>query len=380
MKFDEENYVNVGERFKSPIRRYIKTIILTFFIIIFIFFFLPGVRADVISLNPGGTEEFAVTTDRYIEGFFFGEAAACVPTICASLGYNCGSWDDGCGGTLNCGVCGSGYTCTAGTCVVTVTPPGAAPTPTFNIVVEPTEINIGMEINTNVKRVIRVTNLEASTITIGVSQTNLTNMVILGNTSLTISAGQTVELNVVFAAPGEPGIYTGKIIIYGREVLVALNVKTKLLLFDSNIVVLNENYEVRQGDQLKTLVNIIPMGDLTRLDVTLNFVIKDYTNRVYLTKTETLLVEKQVQLRRNFDTGNLPLGKYVVGLQLVYPGGVAPSSAHFTVIERPISTILGKLILFLIILILIVAIIIIIVLIIRKIKERKQEAVAAAPA
>jgi hypothetical protein len=287
------------------------------------------------------------------------------------LGYNCGSWSDGCGGTLDCGPCASGYTCTAGTCVAEVTGNGVAP-PVANIALNPTEFNIDMEINTNVKRVIKVTNLGTSIITVSVTQQNLDNKVILGDTSLTITAGQTVELDIIFVAPGEPGIYTGRIIIGGRAVLVTLNVKTKLLLFDSNIVVLNKDYKVRQGEKLKTLVTLIPMGDPARLDITLNFVIKDYANRVYLTKSETLLVEEQVQLRRNFDTGNLPIGDYVIGLELVYPGGVAPSSAHFIVVERAISTILGRIILFLIILILIIIIIIIIVLIIRKNKERKH--------
>ena len=40
---------------------------------------------------------------------------------CASLGYECDPWSDGCGGTLSCGTCGSGYTCSAGKCVIIVT-------------------------------------------------------------------------------------------------------------------------------------------------------------------------------------------------------------------------------------------------------------------
>ena len=35
----------------------------------------------------------------------------CTPGTCASLGYGCGTPDDGCGGTLNCGNCSSGYFC-----------------------------------------------------------------------------------------------------------------------------------------------------------------------------------------------------------------------------------------------------------------------------
>lgn len=35
----------------------------------------------------------------------------CVPETCTSLGKQCGSWGDTCGGTLNCGTPPSGYTC-----------------------------------------------------------------------------------------------------------------------------------------------------------------------------------------------------------------------------------------------------------------------------
>jgi hypothetical protein len=44
----------------------------------------------------------------------------CVPTTCSDLNKNCGTVSDGCGGTLNCGTCSTGYTCNAtGQCVVT---------------------------------------------------------------------------------------------------------------------------------------------------------------------------------------------------------------------------------------------------------------------
>jgi hypothetical protein len=41
----------------------------------------------------------------------------CVPATCTSLGKNCESWPNGCGGTLNCGTCGTGETCSNGQCV-----------------------------------------------------------------------------------------------------------------------------------------------------------------------------------------------------------------------------------------------------------------------
>ena len=60
--------------------------------------------------------------------------------------------------------------------------------------------------------------------------------------------------------------------------------------------------------------------------------------------------------KRNFDTGQLPLDKYIVGLELVYPGGVAPSSAHFEVVEKII--LVGEIYLYLTTAILLILIII----------------------
>jgi hypothetical protein len=180
-----------------------------------------------------------------------------------------------------------------------------------------------------------------------------------------------VNLNVVFIAGDETGFFTGKIIIGNEEVLVSINVQTVPLLFDSNIVVLNPDSTVSQKDKLMTQVILIPLGESERMDVTLNFVIKDYLNRVYLTKTETLLVDKQTQLTRGFDIGSLPVGDYVIGLDLVYPNGVAPSSAYFKVVEKSIGTdLFGRIVLFLVIMILFVSIIIVSVLIARRARQR----------
>ena len=329
-------------------------------------------NADVISLNSGGSENIIINPDQNIEGFFF-----CTPNTCASLGYDCGTWADGCGGTLDCSTCASGYTCTAGMCVADAVPPdspggGGPTTPTINLNVTPTEFNIKLAINTNVEKIIKVTNLGSTSTTINIRQQNLEDMIILKETSLSLASGESKNLNVVFVALNQTGIFTGKILIGNKQVLVTLNIKTKLLLFDSNIVVLNKGYKISQGDKLKTQVTLIPMGDDNRLDVTLNYEIKDYEGEIYLTQSETLLVEKQINFKRNFDTGGLPLGKYIIGLELIYPDGVAPSSAHFDVVAKiPID--FANLIFYLIIAILIIAILLVIFLIVKKRKKETSQ-------
>lgn len=276
---------------------------------------------------------------------------------------------------------------------VPVTPPGGGGTTggetgaeatTSLISVEPSEINLNIVVNTTVEQVVKVTNLDSSSIVFSVRQQNLDKNTIVSfwddvnkewtaTLSLNLTGGESKNLRIIFAALEQTGIFTGNIIIGTKTIPVSLNVRTKQLLFDSNIVVLNENYTVEQGDKLKTVVTLIPMGEKERLDVTLNYVIKDYSGKIYLTQKETLLVEEQMEFKRNFDTGILPIGKYIVGLELVYTNGVAPSSAHFEVVEKKPTGIFGKIVFFLIIIILIILILIVILLIRRTQKNKNQK-------
>lgn len=327
--------------------------------------FVPLINADVISMPSGGSGNVIINPHEYIEGFFSG-----IPT--PTVGPICGNGVIETGETCDDGNTVSGDGCSS-TCQTEEEPsPGPGPVGAL-ITVDPTAFNINLAVNTNVDRTITIKNIGSEATTISVSQQDLDQNVILPVTELTLNAGETKEITVTFVGTSQTGIYTGRIIIGGVSISVSLNVRTKLLLFDSNIVVLNENYQVEQGDKLRTQVTLIPMGEKERIDVTLNYVIKDYKGNTYLTKTETLLIDDKMEFKRNFGTGALPLGKYIVGLELVYPNGVAPSSAHFEIIEKVPVSFFGKIVFFLIILIIIILILIIILLIKRERDKKKQE-------
>jgi hypothetical protein len=229
-----------------------------------------------------------------------------------------------------------------------------------------------MLVNTNLNENISITNTGGSSITINVTQTNLTNMILVGNTTLTLTPSQTINLSLIFIAPGTAGIYNGSINIGNVIVPISLNVVKQFILFDSNIIVLNKNYLVPKGEPLKTQVTMIPMGSNVRLDVTLDYTIKNLNGTVYTTRSETLLVTSQQSLLRDFDTGNLPIGNYTINLELIYPYGVAPSSAHFEVVNNKLS-LFSEIVYWLIVLIVIISILIIILTIIRTVRRLRNE-------
>ncbi len=358
-----------------------------FNILIFLAVFqLSGISADVVSLNSGGGNGLVINPDMYLEGFFsgFGE-----PEILSSCGNGIleepyeecddGNYEsgDGCSATCQDEEEGGG-----GGGGGTVEPfiPGQP-----YIRIDPTEIRRAMLLNTNLEETVGITNLdEDSSTNFSVYSEDFDPDLIVNfwdedrnrwvdSFNLYLSAGEINELRIRFSAPNNTGRYNGTLFIDGKNVSVYLNVQEKLLLFDSNIIVLNKDYLVPQGDKLRTSVTLIPIGDKERMDVTLNYVIKDYDGKVYLTRSETVLVDNQVNFKRNFDTGVLPLGQYIVGLELIYPNGVAPSSAHFEVILGGESTFFGRLVFFLVNSILIILILLIALIIWRAIKRLQDK-------
>jgi len=53
----------------------------------------------------------------YSVSFKYTITPSCTPTTCSNLGKICGSWSDGCNGTLDCGGCDFGLACSNGNCV-----------------------------------------------------------------------------------------------------------------------------------------------------------------------------------------------------------------------------------------------------------------------
>lgn len=360
--------------------------------------FMNLISADIISVNSGGDEEVVVNPDSLIEGFFTGGDVVVLSTCgngifespyeeCDDGNYNNG---DGCSATCQiedgpgpgteedeCSVdsdCDSGEVCIDGDCF----------SARYLLRVDPLEISKSMLVNSNVEETIGITNLNRTSATFPIYSSDFDPDLIVNfwddtsrrwvnSFNITMDPREIYELRIRFSAPNKTGIFNGTIFIYGIRVPVEIRVQEKLLLFDSNIIVLNPDYRIPQGEKLRTSVTLIPLGDKERMDVTLNYVIKDYAGKTYLTRSETVLVENQINFKRNFDTGTLPIGQYIIGLELIYSNGVAPSSAHFEIVLGRQSTFFGKIVFFLVNAILVILILIIILIILRIIKQIRDK-------
>jgi hypothetical protein len=106
-----------------------------------------------------------------------------------------------------------------------------------NLVIDTRELTLDIVLEQKKERLIRVTNKGNSSLSLDLFQEGLDEVVLFKKSKIVLSAGESQEIPIVFIAPNKTGIYTGKIFVDGKTVLVSVNVMSKLLLFDSLIVV-----------------------------------------------------------------------------------------------------------------------------------------------
>jgi len=210
----------------------------------------------------------------------------------------------------------------------------AAPPVQEGVKIDTEEIVIYLVLNSNKERIIKVNNIGEDDETINLRQFGLDDFVVFDEDFFTLPAGKSKDVRVRFLSGSKTGIFTGKMFIGGNPVLVSINVATKELLFDALVAVPEDKKQLSIGDNLDVQITLIPMGENPRVDVTLNYIIKDFEGEVFLSESETVLIEEQRTFEKEFFTDNLPVGNYIVGLELVYPNGVATSSSHFEIIGK----------------------------------------------
>ncbi len=311
---------------------------------------IPIISAqDVILINAGGDNQICINFGRGIEDCFF-----CVPTTCSKLGYNCGTWADGCAGTINCGSCSG--TCSSGICTVTpVSSPGGGggagggggvitvKESLTDLSVIPKEFNIAAKVGVITTAKISMSNLKDSELDIKVSLTSSLKKIISfeEETSFVMNAKETKILTFEITPPLETGVYTGRIIFASGqktlEVPFILNVGSGLSLFDISLDINEKDRTINEGDKLKGQITLIQAGVQESIDVSMHYIVKDFEDNVYLEESETIMIYKQKNYEHEFNTQELPPGDYVIGAEVIYAGGVATASYPFKVVGKKVT-------------------------------------------
>jgi hypothetical protein len=181
--------------------------------------------------------------------------------------------------------------------------------------------------------------------TIVLSLQNMEGIIRFNKTKFTIKPAETLRLKYDVIPPNEPGVYTGKILISSgsgkaEEIEFILNVQSYRNLFDVFVNITNESKTISSDEALVAQIILVQFGSNEKTDVTINYYIKDFNGTLYFNESETIMVFTEKTYKKEFRPQWLQPGNYVLGIEAVYPGGVATASSQFN-IEKPIIGFFG---------------------------------------
>lgn len=185
---------------------------------------------------------------------------------------------------------------------------------------------------------IKLTNTENAERTFLISQTSLGGIIFINNNTIKLGPRESTNIEFTILAPSEPGLYAGKIIVATgttkKEILVSVNVNSGKSLYDIIVTIPKELKTISLGENLEAQIDLLQAGLKKSMDVTLNYIIKDYDGNIYLKESETIQVYDKKTHTKEFHTAELVEGNYVLGVELIYPDGVAVASSQFRIGEN----------------------------------------------
>ncbi|MEK6811473.1 MAG: hypothetical protein AABX96_03120 [Nanoarchaeota archaeon] len=259
------------------------------------------------------------------QGYFCGDSLCNGVETCSSCSSDCGacSSTSGSGGSSGGGGGGGGV---------------ASGTPNFELNNE--NFNLKIVSGESETNEVILENTGVGVMDIKIAVTGIEKYISFNTDSIHISPGESFSLIFTIDAP-EPGVYAGKIILtyqgITREVLILLNVISEGVLFDTTVTVPDLYRVLRPGQRLPALIELIEIGDETGVDVTMNYIIKDFDGNVHYTESETFYVLGAKSYSKRFSTNGLDPGDYILGVELIYIGGFATSTAHFRVTDSIVT-------------------------------------------
>ena len=240
--------------------------------------------------------------------------------------------------------------------------------------VVPDSFGISATVGRKAEVKLSVRNKGSKNLIIDVSSSKLDDILDFEEKQFSLAAGETKTLTIEVTPGEKPGIYTGKIVLASEgkkfEIPFALNVNSELSLFDVSIDIANQYKVIKQGQNVRGQITLLQAGLQEKADVKVEYTIKDFEGNIYSTASETIAVLGEKSYEYAFKTSSLPKGSYLIGVEVIYSGGVATASHQFQVTGGFFEN--ADMIILIIEAIIIVSILIILVIIARSYRSKKQ--------
>jgi hypothetical protein len=200
------------------------------------------------------------------------------------------------------------------------------------------ELNVKLKKGETKQEIIKIRNSDDRVLEFLIRQERLEDILLIKETTFTLLPGEEKEITLDFVAKESiiPDLYLGKIIIEGegssREVFVSVEIESKKALFDVKATIPWRYKNIKAGEEIFSDIELTNLGDVGKVDVVVEYSIRNRDNKILIKEHEELAVETKVEYRKSFIIPtNLESGDYVFYVAVFYEGEVASSSSWFSI-------------------------------------------------
>jgi hypothetical protein len=211
--------------------------------------------------------------------------------------------------------------------------------PDYGLLVEPELFNFEMIQHEVIEEELTLTNLMIFEQEVELDVSGLKSFVSFDEYNLTLEKEEIRSLNMYVISGEDTGTFTGMVNVSGNntgiEVPVVIGVESINVLFDAKIDLPADLEYVKPGDILPAQITVFSVGSPRKVDVVLNYYMKDMNNNILWGAQETVAVEGQYSFSKSFNVPmDLESGLYALALDVVYVNSVATSSTMFTLLNE----------------------------------------------
>ncbi len=199
------------------------------------------------------------------------------------------------------------------------------------------KIKVSLKLGETKKEEIKVHNTGSQKISINIYSQKLENFIEIRERSFELNPGEskTIILYIVAREDAIPDLYMGNLIIKGegteKEVLIAVEVKSKKPLFDVNVEIPKKLLKILPGEELLAKIKLFNIGG-ERVDANLEYEIKSRENELILQEKETVAVETQASFIKEFlIPEDVNYGTYILYVRVTYNNEIASASSWFDI-------------------------------------------------
>ena len=204
--------------------------------------------------------------------------------------------------------------------------------------IQPDKIIIPLKKGEVTNESILLKNKDNSDMKVRIKVSNLNAFVILNEKEFDLKAGESkyMDLEIIVRESVIPDSYLGRIIIstekVEKEIFLVLDVSSDKPLLDVKSEILNKDSSLNPGDKLNTKIELFNLGQLPRVDVKVEYTLKNFLGETIIFEEETIAVETHTSYIKEFDIPSfVKTGTYTFGVKSIYYDGksdiIATSSA-----------------------------------------------------